>query len=202
MPEVRTVVSDLYHRRIQGIRKNLFARGATHATVISLDYKIQYANTPVSVALDGNAPSIFLNAPPTADGGVSNGKYLFFEDGWSTVSDLTRTHRIVVGGDYAGCLYTVFDAGGGTYKCIHTARPGGKNVETAVTLMAKYAMTQGWRLVHQVPTKGLVGANGCDLVYIVTRVSYTVAPKPVVRTARVQLNQQSMIVGCDRFQDP
>jgi hypothetical protein len=195
------MISDLYRRRIQGVRKNLFARGASDARVISANHKMQYATTPVTVAIDGVAAPIFLNAPAAGNPAAANGVYLFFEDGWSTMADLTRACRIAVGGDYAGCLYSVFDVGGGTYKCIHTARPSGVNAEASVALMANYAMQQGWRLVHQVPTKGLVGQNGCDLIYIATRVSYTVAPRPVVRTARVQLNQQSLIVGVDRWED-
>jgi hypothetical protein len=195
------MISDLYRRRIQGVRKNLFHAGASDARVISQSHRMQYATTPVTVAIDGGVAPFFLTAPAAANVGAANGVYLFFEDAWSTMADLTRACRIAVGGDYAGCLYSVYDIGGGTYKCIHTARPSGPNAEASVALMANYAMQQRWRLVHMVPTRGLVGNNGCDLIYIATRVSYTVAPQPVVRTARVQLNQQSLIVGCDRWED-
>jgi hypothetical protein len=201
MPAIRTVISDLYHSHIQGVRKNLFHGNPDNQTVISLQQRIQYSSTPVVVAIDGAVVPFFLTAPKAAVGSVPNGTYLFFEDAWSTVADITRASRIAVGGNYAGCLYSVFDTGGGTYKCVHTARPGGAKREESVALLAQHAIQQGWRLVHTVPTAGFVGIGGCDMLYIVTRVSYTVAPRPMVRTARLQIDQASRIVHCDRFQD-
>ena len=60
-----------------------------------------------------------------ADYPQANGFALGFQDATSTVATITRHHRIVGGGGYSGCLYSVYNVGNGEFKCIHTARPGG-----------------------------------------------------------------------------
>jgi hypothetical protein len=134
-----------------------------------------------------------------ADYPAANGFVLFFEDAWSTVATITRAHRIVGGGGYSGCMYSVYNAGGGQFKCFHTARPGGVNADTYLNYLRVYAAAQNWQLIHEVPTVGVTAPG--QTVFTLTRVSYTVNPVKV-RTVRLVLNQQGMSVRRDRWNTP
>jgi len=154
---------------------------------------------PILVSFDGgpNHLTRLTDAPL----GTANGMYLFFEDGWSTVATLNRSQRIVAGGGYSGCLYSVYSTGTGDYKCVHTARPNGPLLDTFVTGIRAYAAEQRWTLVHEVPSIGGVGVGGCVTTSFVTRVSYTINPTPIVHTVRLRENVQGLTVGQTRFMD-
>ncbi len=206
MPSVRTIITDLY----TNASKRMLGAGylgsvqRLQTTTLSEFYRVTEAATPILVTVGDGPDHNFNMASSTLTAG--NGFYLFFEDGWSTVATLTRQQRIVAGGGYSGCLYSVYDAGGGVYKCIHTARPNGAMSDAYVAGIRGYAADQRWRLIHEVPTiadaHGGAGVNGCVTTFLVTRVSYTVQPKPVVRTVRLRHNVQGYSVGRDRWDTP
>jgi hypothetical protein len=133
----------------------------------------------------------------------TNGFCLYFEENWSTVATLTRDHCIAVGAGYSGCLYSVYDAGHGVFKCVHTARPGGGAFSASpdhyVVGLQRYALDRNWNLVQAVPTVGLVGQNGCVGVLIMTRISYD-HPVPIVRTVRLQRDANLNSVGRARWE--
>ncbi len=205
MPSVRTMISDLYHNRMQGVGGMGVwgARGSSEEKIFSGAYRVKSSSRPITVSV-GDAPAnrLAMDDAPT-DG---NGRYLFFDDDSSCTGLLTRTHRIVVGGGYSGCLYSVYDVGGGEYQCVHTPRPNTAKKEDFVMALRAYAKDKGWVLIHEVPTvadaQGGVGVNGCVTTFLATRVSYTVAPTPMVRTVRLRLNSMGLSVGRDRWETP
>lgn len=206
MPSVRTIITDLYSntsKRILGVG-TLGTIQRLQCATLSPFFRVVEGAHPIVITA-GGAPDFNFNMA-ASNLGAAKGFYLFFEDSWSTVATLTRPQRIVAGGGYSGCLYSVYDAGGGTYKCVHTARPSGAMSDTFVAGIRGYAAAQGWRLVHEVPTvadaNGGAGVNGCVTTFLVTRVSYTVTPKPVVRTVRLRQNAQGYTVRADRWDTP
>jgi hypothetical protein len=210
MPTLRTIITDLHNRTAMGIGMTCQGGGEQSATLSDGHFVTELA-TPVTVSF-GAAPNYRVTFTAGARN-ATNGYYLFYQDGWSTVATLTRVHRIGASGDFAGCLYSVYHDGTGRYKCVHTSRPSGSKSETYVKHLRKYAADQGWTLVHEIPTTGGLptkrffgrnrpGVPGCQGTFIVTRVSYTVAPKPIVRTIRLRLNNQNLSVAQDRWDTP
>ena len=202
MPTIRTIISDLYNRRSAGLTGAGMlgaTGGATIFNTLSQFYRVKMEARPVTVSFGGgpNHLTHFAAAPI----GTANGMYLFFADDWSTVATLNRSQRIVAGGGYSGCLYSVYSTGNGDYKCVHTARPNGASRDAYVAGIRAYAADQHWTLVHEVPSTGGVGVNGCVTTSFVTRVSYTIAPTPIVRTVRLRENAQGLTVGQTRFMD-
>lgn len=203
---VRTMISDLYHNRSRGFRGvgMLAVRGAEEETTLSGMFRVKTMATPVTVAA-GDAPEHFFNVARVARADA-NAYYLFFEDAWSTVATLTRTHRIVIGGGYSGCLYSVYYAGGGEYKCVHTARPSGTMADEYVAGIRAYAAAKRWTLVHEIATitdaTSGIGINGCVTTFLATRVSYTINPNPIVRSVRLRQDNQGRSVGQHRVETP
>jgi hypothetical protein len=205
---IQTMISDLFSNRSRGVRGLTWVAGQgalEEGATLHPTYRVREAATPITLAV-GGAPEFFFNAD-RAPKQTANGYCLCFEDKWSTVAMLTREHRIVVGGGYSGCLYSVYHAGGGVYMCVHTARPSdGLNADRYVALLRHYAQDQGWTLVHEVPTAndGVSGAgiNGCVTTSFATRVGYTVWPNTVVQTVRLRENAQGLSVRRDRWETP
>ncbi len=208
MPDIRTIVSDLYRQRVRRVTADqvVFANGPMRETTLSPFYRIEMGYRPVDTTLAGGVDNA-LNLAGKRVEGEGNGYCLYFNEVQSTVSPLTRTHRTVAGGGYSGCLYSVYYIGGGEYRCIHTPRPGGANAEAWVAGIRGYAADQRWQLVHEVPTVSEPGdggaqVDGCITTYIVTRVSYTVAPNPIVRTVRLRHDAQGRTVRARRWETP
>ena len=57
------------------------------------------------------------------------------------------------------------------------------------------------KLIHSFSTAGLKAQSGCSGIFTVTRVSYTIVPKPEVRTVRLELNSMGLILRATRFID-
>lgn len=203
MPSIRTVVSDLFHNRVRGVgrgfgqleRQNEREWGdisdADHVIRKATPAKFSFGMTNFSMVIDCDA----------ADYPQANGFALMFEDAKSTVATITHAHRIVAGGGYSGCLYSVYRTPTGDFKCVHTARPGGANVNTYTTALAHYANTQNWVLVHAVPTAGAAQVAGCVTTFCLTRVSYTMNPV-IVRTVRLRLDRNGFSVRRHRWNTP
>jgi len=202
MPTLRTIISDLYHQRSNGVVGVglLGSRSPLETRTLSSFFRVEENATPITVSFDG-APDHMARVT-AATPGAANGSCLFFHDEWSTVATLNRARRIVLGGGYSGCLYSVYSTGTGEYKCVHTARPKGPMSDAFVGGIRAYAAEQHWTLVHEVPTVGGVGVGGCVTTFMATRVSYTINPTPVVRTVRLRQNAQGFSVGQDRFETP
>jgi hypothetical protein len=203
VPDIRTIVSDLFHnraRRVLGMG-TLGAQGPQLVATLSDFYRVTEAATAISTTVGGPPDnSISVVAAPLN----GNGFGLFFQEDWSTVATLTRTHRTVLGGGYSGCLYSVYFAGAGVYKCVHTARPNGATSDAFVAGIRGYAADRGWRLVHEIRTvtdefDGGAGVGGCVTTFFVTRVSYTIAPTPIVRTVRLRQDAQGYSVSRRRW---
>jgi hypothetical protein len=208
MVTIRTMISDLYHnhsRGVQGVGYLAATRIIQEQAVLSPTHRVKEFATPITLAVGGGPDNII--SVDHADMNTAMGFALFFEDARSTIATLTRAHRIVVGGGYSGCLYSVYHAGRGVYICVHTARPAdGRDPDRYVFALREYADDQRWTLVHEVPTRndGVSGPgiNGCVTTFLATRVSYTVQPKPVVRTVRLRQDNQGLSVGWDRWETP
>lgn len=198
MPTIRTIINDLYNNHSMGIGRKCDTSNAKEA-LLSDEYYVKKRRCPVTVSF-GDAPNFRVNSDPVAHN-AANGFYLYYRDRWSTVATITRARRIVLGGDYSGCLYSVYKAGRGVFKCIHTYRSS-QDGDYYVDKLRTYAANQGWTLVHEVPTVGAIGVGGCTSTFIVTRVSYTVKPNPIVRTIRLRLNNQGLSVARDRWDTP
>lgn len=200
------MISDLYHNRSRGFSGAGYVQAAAaeeQGELSGFCHVTQYA-TPITLTA-GAAPNNYfqMQRAPRVN---ANAFYLLFEEGKSTLATLTRAHRIVIGGGYSGCLYSVYHTGRGDYKCIHTARPGGPNADTYVQALRLYARDQRWTLIHEVPTvtDGVsgVGINGCVTTFLATRVSYTTNPRPIVRTVRLRQDSQGNSVDRHRWETP
>lgn len=204
--EVRTMISDLYHNRSRGFRGVGLLGTVAPLQTATLNgmFRVEQQATPITVTV-GPGPDNFFNVV-NAPLNTANAFYLFFHDAWSTVATITRQHRIAVGGGYSGCLYSVYHAGGGVYKCVHTARPSGTMSDEYVRGIRAYAAAQRWTLIHEVPTisdaHSGIGINGCVTTFLATRVSYTVQPNPTVRTVRLRQDSQGRSVGQFRVETP
>lgn len=203
MPSIRTVVSDLYHNRVKGVGGG-FTSVSTgvirESATLSAPLNVSQNAQPVRFSFGLNSNFSMLIDVDKKDYAEANGFALMFEDGKSTLATINRAHRIVAGGGYSGCMYSVYSAGLGNYKCIHTARPGGANPDRYLVQLRQYAAAQNWNLIHEIPTAGLAGNNGCVTTFFLTRVSYNVHPV-MVRTVRLQLDARGVSVGRHRWSD-
>lgn len=205
-PDLPTIITDLYNRT----SRRILGAGTVGASTIQQQatlsgmYRVQEQATAVMLTKGGGPDNNYSMVASTVLAG--NAFCLFFEDQWSTLATVTRDQRVVAGGGYSGCLYSVYDAGGGAYKCIHTARPSGTMADEYVKGLRRYAADKRWTLIHEVPTvadaQGGAGVNGCVTTYLVTRVDYTVVPKPTVSTVRLRHDNQGNSVRADRWDTP
>ena len=197
-----SMIRDLVQRTARGFRGagTLGASSSPTDTTLHAFYRVMMCYTPITVTPGDTHFQVSKVTPPA----VADGHYLWFEDGWSTVATLTRNQPIVVGGGYSGCLYSVYHAGAGVYKCVHTARPSGVDSETFVGGLRAYAQDQGWTLVHEVTTvteaDNGIGINGCVTTFLATRVDYTINPSPMVRTVRLRQDNLGDSVGQHRYE--
>jgi hypothetical protein len=204
MPSVRTIVKDFHHGSVVGVRQPILARGGEAVDIpLAEGRSVATCEDPALVSVTAVAP-VLLDIDASSHV-AANAMYLFFKDATTTVTTLTRAIRVAVGGNYAGCLYSVYHAGRGVFKCCHTARPLDPNTnlgdDTYVQRLSTFAFERQWSLVHQVPTVGCQGVAGYNGVFIVTRVHYNINPVEV-RTIRLSLDRQMMVVAHHRVITP
>lgn len=196
---IDTMISDLQHRRLKGIRGVL--NGIPYSNQINTQHRIKLATTSIKVT-KGSPPNSYLTFSETslAD---ADGFHLGYDEGWSTVATITRSHQVVISENFSGCLYSVYHTGKGEYKCFHTSRPAGSDSDLYVKILRDYARGHRWTLIHEIPTiadgRSGVGINGCTQTTVATRVKYTVSPRPQVHTIRVRLNSQNRSVHQHRW---
>lgn len=202
MPAVNTMIHDLQTKALTGVSGLglVGAKGTSVSATLSDFYRITYASRPVKLGISAGPPQT-LSATDSPMWG--DAQYLMFQLDWSTVADLTRTHRAVVGGGYSGCLYSVYKTQDGKFKCVHTSRSSDVALSDGLVAgLRSYAADQRWTLIHEVPTIGLVenaltggGVPGCRTVFLATRVDYTITPTPVVNTVRLAQDANGRTVG-------
>jgi len=206
MPPLHPIARDLHVNRLRGIGRrpldglidvahqsrklNKFCRVREAAGLVTFSY--------------GDSPDYKLNMDlagtyDVPDYRTAHGFYLYYAPGWSTVATLTRAHCAVAAGGFSGCLYSVYKAGNGEYKCVHTDRPGNEYSEAFVKGIHSYAERMRWQLLYEVPTAGLQGVNGCTAVWFVSQVDYTIQPEPIVWTVRLQLDKANLSVARDIY---
>ncbi len=204
MPLSRIIVSDLYQNRVRGFGAKPDQGGAARDVVLPGMSHIKEFYDPVTISVTANVPARLSCVPaPLA---TANGMYLHYDADYSTVVSLTRPQRVVASGNYSGCLYSVYYAGGGVFKCVHTSRPLNETTnlgdEKYVKALREYAIIQmNWILIQEIPTRGLHGVGGCESVGFVTRVSYNINPV-VVRTVRLAYDSNGLSVQRDRWETP
>ena len=196
---LKTMIKDLNSGLHLGVRGALSGCEDEYRE-INGSHRIKQLGTYVKLSTAAAPNNYLLYAKAGCD--TADGIYLDFDDMWSTMATITRTHRVVISGNFSGCLYSVYSTGSGEYKCFHTARPG-TDSDILVGPLRQYAADRRWQLVHEVPTRNDansgVGMNGCNGTVVVTRVSYTIAPKPIVRTIRLRVDSMGRTVHRQRW---
>jgi hypothetical protein len=189
--DLRKLISDLYHNRSKKMTGMgyIYAGSADEVSTLSGAYRIEQGATYVTLDIDKGHPDQPVTVVRAAKH-TANAIVLSFQEDMSILATATRTHRIVVGGGYSGCVYSVYNSGGGEFKCVHTARPfdnvRGVAHDDCVTALRAYAADKRWTLVHEIPTRGDgisgPGINGCVTTAFATRISYNSGVTPIVRT--------------------
>ena len=194
MPSIDTIVQDINSGTIVGVGAKPPPNIANSTTsVISAPHKIKYFSELMKATI---SPTNRLACDP-AQGLDFNGNYLHYADGFSTIANMDVNRRLVVSGNFSGCMYKIFDAGQGAFKCAHIARPGGANSDSLVQLIDIYAGQYGWTPIRSIPTVGLIGTNGCKEVIVLSRLITNTR----IETARLQVNNQGLIVAKDVWAD-
>lgn len=209
MTDLRRIISDLYHRRSNRIigAGFIYAGGTHEHATLSGAYRIEYGATYVTLDIDTAQPGnpVTLTRATKQTG---NAILLSFEENMTIIAKATRQHRIVVGGGYSGCVYSVYDLGNGDFICAHTARPHdnvtGVTHDDCVTALRAYAADHRWRLVQELPSRadGVSGAGigGCVTTAFATRISYNSGARPIVRTVRLRQDATGVSVAQHRWE--
>lgn len=194
MPSIASITQDLNNRSIVGMAaKPAPLPGSANINVISAPCKIENFSVLMKATLTGSNRLSCAEAV----GLDFNGNYLHFKDNCSTIANMDVNRRLVVSGNFSGCMYKIYNTGNGAFKCAHIARPAGAGANSLVQLMDIYAGQQHWPTVRAVPTAGLIGVNNCAEVIIV---SYLITNKRI-ETVRLQVNNQGLTVAVDLWVD-
>lgn len=156
-----------------------------------LKYSFVHTNATVNTA---SARLSFIDAKNSIN---FNSGYIHFQDDWTTCGTLDVNRRLVASGNFSGCTYKVFASGSGAFTCMHIARPSGVGANALVTLADDYATQMKWTLVREVKTTGHIGVNGCTEIFLISYLS----PNRQIRTERIDLNNQGLIVDKELFVD-
>jgi hypothetical protein len=195
MPTIATLASDLINRAVAGIGAKPAPAHEGLGITVSAACRIQYYQEDVLLSFSA---ANRLNCA-ASDRLNFNGIYLHFKDKWSTIADMDVNQRIVVSGNFSGCVFKIYRAGAGAglFKCAHVARPSGPGQDSGVQLMDIYAGQQHWPMIRAVPTDGLIGHNGCSEVVLVACLTTNVQ----IDTVRLQVNNLGLIVAVDSWRD-
>lgn len=187
MPSIATIVADLDNRSIPAIGAKVDAAVPTFSAPLSLGHAARYYYDDMTAALSATNRVSFNLA---ANAAAANGRYLHYQDGWSTLCKLDVHFPIVVSGNFSGCAYKVFKSAAGEIFCAHIARPGGAASDANVTLLGDYATQKGWQEFQHISTVGQIGTGGCiELVMV----SQLVGGR--VDTIRLNINNTGQVVA-------
>ncbi len=186
MPSIQNLVADLNNGSIAGVGASPSSDDENLFRAISAPQKVKYSFVHMKASLNGNRLSM-ASALRSID---FNGSYLHYDAAWSTIANMDVNRRIIVSGNFSGCMFKVYKVSPGVFKCAHISRPG-TDSDKLVGMMAAYANSEGWTEIRAVPTVGLIGNNGCSGIicvsYLITNVR--------IETIRLEINSLGMIVG-------
>jgi len=186
MPSIQNLVADLNNGSIVGVGASPSSDAETMFRTISATDAVKYSFVHMKAAISAANKLTMASALMSLD---FNGSYLHYDAAWSTIANMDVNRRIIVSGNFSGCMFKVYKASPGVFRCAHISRPGG-DADRLVGLMANYATSQGWTEVRAVSTVGLIGNNGCTGI---TCVSYLIT-NVEIQTIRLQINSIGMIV--------
>jgi len=187
MPSIQNLVADLNNGSIVGVGASPSSDDENMFRAISAPHQVKYSFVHMKATISGTNKLTMASALSSID---FNGSYLHYDAAWSTIANMDVNRRIIVSGNFSGCMFKVFKVSPGVFKCAHISRPG-QDSDRLVGLMDAYAASEGWTEVRAVPTVGLIGNNGCSGVicvsYLITNVR--------IETIRLEISAHGMIVG-------
>jgi hypothetical protein len=164
MPSIATLVDDFHAGTVVGVGGMPDSNTAVE-NEISGTCRVKHKYSDAAVTLSGTNR---LTCAPAPNGAQVNGRYLFFQDDWTTAVDMDATHPIIVSGKFSGCMWKVFRTGVGQYKCVHIARPGGAGSDALVNLVSQgTAVQHQWVEVQTIPTAGMIQPGVTNEVFLV-----------------------------------
>ncbi|HEY1930996.1 MAG TPA: hypothetical protein VGG99_03205 [Acetobacteraceae bacterium] len=193
MPSIQNLVADLNNGSIVGVGASPSSDDENMFRVISATDKVKYSFVHMKASISGTNKLVMASALRSID---FNGSYLHYDASWSTIANMDVNRRIIVSGNFSGCMFKVYKASPGVFKCAHISRPG-TDSDRLVGLMAHYATSEGWTEIRAVPTVGLIGTGGCTGIICV---SYLIT-NTQIQTIRLQINSQGLIVGKTMWTD-
>jgi len=196
MPSIATLVDDFHAGTVTGVGGMPDSSTAVE-NEISGTCRVKYKYSDAAATLSGTNR---LSCAAAANGAQVNGRYLFFQDDWTTAADMDATHTIVVSGKFSGCMWKVFRAGVGLYKCVHIARPGGAGSDALVNLISQgTAVQHKWVEVQSIPTTGMIQPGVTNEVFLVSQ--YHPAASRI-KTVAIAVNSQGLVVNHVYHDDP
>jgi hypothetical protein len=190
MPSIQTLVADLNSGAVTGLAAKPASDETNVDTTLSGTCRVKNSFVHIIASLTGTG-RLHCQAAKTSLN--FNGGYVHFEDDWSTVGTLDVNRRLLISGNFSGCLYKIYRSAPGVFKGVHIARPAGTGANALVQLMTDYARQNQWTEIQAVPTVGFIPAQG--EVMIVSQLF--VGDR--IDTIRLQLNNQGLIVGKTLF---
>ncbi|KAA6458634.1 hypothetical protein DYQ86_18935 [Acidobacteria bacterium AB60] len=194
MPSIATLVDDFHAGTVVGVGAMPDSTAAVDND-ISGTCRVKYKYADSAMALSGTNRLSCAPAPAGA-----NGRYLFFQDDWTTAADMDATHPIVVSGKFSGCMWKVYRTGVGQYKCLHIARPGGAESDLLVQLVTQgTAVQHKWVEVQSIGTAGMIQPGVTNEVFLV---SQFVPGTSRIKSVALAVNNQGMVVNHVYRDDP
>lgn len=190
MPSIQTLVADLNNGSITGLTAKPASDETNVDSVLSGTCRVKNSFVHMIASISGTGR---LNCQAAKKSPNFNGGYVHFEDDWSTVGTLDVNRRLLISGNFSGCLYKIYRSGVGVFKGVHIARPAGVGADALVTLMSDYARQNQWVEIQSVPTVGHIPVGG--EVMIVSQLF--VGDR--IDTIRLQINNQGLFVGRTLF---
>ena len=187
MPSIQTLVADLNNGSIVGVAAAPDSADENMFRTISAPHAVKYSFVHMKATITAGNRLNMVSALRSID---FNGAYLHYDAAFSTIANMDVNRRIVVSGNFSGCMFKVYRVSPGVFRCAHISRPG-VNPDSLLNQMAAYAANEGWTEVRAVPTAGLIHHNGCTglicVSYLITNVQ--------IQTIRLEISATGLIVG-------
>ncbi len=191
MPSIQNLVTDLNNGSIVGVGPAPLSDDENNWRVLSPSIRYSFVHIKASISAAN-----FLEMENAWKSITFNGSYLHYDAACATIANMDVNRRIIVSGNFSGCKFVVYKVSPSEFKCAHISRPG-TNSDQFVTLMDAYANAQGWTVVREAPTVGLIGKNGCTGVVCVSQL----ITNQRVETIRLEMGALGRIVGRTMWSD-